>query len=114
LFARDYDTALDFYQRVFHLESRVMGDSGEFRYSTLASDGVDVGGVFDAHHRLAADVAPYWLVYWQVDDIEVAAARVQELGGHLLEAPSVSPYGTICTVSDPSGAQFRLRSSVTG
>src|ERR1700731_1650049 len=35
--ARDYDAAVDFYQRVFHLGTKAMSESEEFRYTSLMS-----------------------------------------------------------------------------
>jgi len=48
-------------------------------------------------------------VYWDVTDVDAAVARVEELGGTVVDAPTDTPYGRMSTVTDPAGAQFKLR-----
>jgi hypothetical protein len=109
--ARDYHAAVDFYQRVFHLEPKVMSDSDEFRYTSLVSGDIEVAGILDASGSLGDGVASNWVVYWQVDDISQSLSLVSTLGGRVIDGPVDSPYGPIATVCDPSGAVFKLRSS---
>jgi uncharacterized protein len=110
LYARDYDVAVDFYTSVFALGASVMSDSGDFRYTTLMSGDRLVAGIMDASSLLAEGQSSYWVTYWQVDDIVAALGRVRELGGSVIDGPVDSPYGVIATVSDPTGAVFKLRS----
>jgi predicted enzyme related to lactoylglutathione lyase len=109
--ARDYDAAVDFYQRVFHLEPKVMADSDDFRYASLVSGDSEVAGILDARGLLGDGVTSNWVVYWQVDDISQSLSLVSTLGGRVIDGPVDSPYGPIATVCDPSGAVFKLRSS---
>jgi hypothetical protein len=109
--ARDFTAAVDFYTSVFALDTMVMADSDEFRYTTLVADDREVAGILDASGRLAEGAPSHWLVYWQVDDIDAAVARVRELGGAVHDDPFDSPYGRIATVADPAGAVFKLRGS---
>ena len=46
--------------------------------------------------------------YFDVDDINVEAARVQELGGEAGEAMPVPDMGWFATCSDPHGNEFGL------
>ena len=41
------------------------------------------------------------------------SATVNDLGGSVLAEPADSPYGRMATVTDPAGAQFRLRTGPT-
>ncbi|BDA64399.1 VOC family protein [Actinomyces capricornis] len=52
--------------------------------------------------------APAWRVYFGVEDLDSAAARVPALGGRALGEPQDSPYGRILPVADPHGANFML------
>ena len=49
----------------------------------------------------------YWNVYFHVDDVDAAFARVQELGGNGMQ-PFDSPVGRMCVVFDPQGANFSM------
>ena len=109
LYARDYHAAVNFYTSVFGLAANVMMDTDEFRYSTLMVGEHEVAGVFDASSRLGEGERSHWVVYWQVDDVSAATQRVAQLGGSVIDGPADSPYGSIATVADPSGAVFKLR-----
>lgn len=106
---RDFDGAVDFYSSVFSLDTHVMADVENFRYTTLVIEGIEVAGVLDASQRLVEGVAPYWVVYWHVNDIDVALARLCQLGGAVHDGPTDSPFGRIAMVADPTGAMFKLR-----
>ncbi|MEO3975558.1 VOC family protein [Streptomyces sp. CAU 1734] len=57
---------------------------------------------------LPRDRGSYWMTYFAVEDTDVTAARVTELGGHVLEQPAEGPYGRVATVTDPEGAVFTI------
>jgi hypothetical protein len=51
------------------------------------------------------EVRAHWLPYLRVEDPGSLAARVEELGGKLLLAPSdAARRGSVAIVLDPSGA----------
>ena len=43
-----------------------------------------------------------------IPELLVAAERVRELGGALLDGPIDSPFGRVATVADPEGASFQI------
>ncbi|MEJ2703676.1 MAG: VOC family protein [Sedimentisphaerales bacterium] len=48
---------------------------------------------------------PTWGVYVTVDDVDAPAARVEQLGGKLLQPPADIPnVGRFCVIQDPQGA----------
>jgi uncharacterized protein len=51
---------------------------------------------------------PHWLVYFAVDDVDSAIARVGELGGGTIAGPIDMSMGKIGIVHDPQGAVFAL------
>ena len=111
LHTRAHSRAVEFYRSVFGWETDVVGDSDEFRYTTVRNptgDG-EVAGVMDASGFLPEGVAAHWSVYWEVEDADTTAARVKDLGGSVVTAPRSSPYGRLALVTDPAGAQFKLR-----
>lgn len=52
---------------------------------------------------------PRWNAYIAVENIEVVAGRVAELGGKILEPVNDIPdIGKICMIADPTGAMILL------
>ena len=110
LYTRNHAASVEFYRDVFQLDVQVMGDTDEFRYSTLNSKhgGDQVAGVMDAASFLAEGAPSHWLTYWQSTDVEAAAATAVRLGGAIMMDPVDTPYGRMTTVADTTGAQFKL------
>ncbi len=113
LHTRDHAGAVAFYQSVFHLESTSIGDTDEFRYTTMRdpAGGEDLAGIMDATAFLPGSEAPHWAVYWEVDDVDAALAQVTALGGAVVADAQDTPYGRLAQAADPAGARFRLRTS---
>ena len=111
LFTRDYTGALDFYRSVFSWKTEVEGDTDEFRYTTVRDPetGNQLAGVMDAAAFLPEGVPAHWSVYWDVADVDAAVANVESLGGAVVDPPTDTPYGRMSTVTDPTGAVFKLR-----
>jgi predicted enzyme related to lactoylglutathione lyase len=111
LFTRDFDAALEFYRSVFHWEIESVGDSAEFRYSVVKNPDAagELAGIMDAGAFLPEGVPAYWSVYWEVDDPEATIDTITKLGGSVVAAFEDTPYGRLATVTDPAGAQFKLR-----
>jgi uncharacterized protein len=108
LHTRDYDAAVAFYRNVFRWDTRVAGDSPEFRYTTLNAGDDPLAGIMDASGFLPDGVAAHWSIYFGVDDTDAALARIADLGGSTLTAAEDTPYGRLATAADPTGAQFKL------
>jgi predicted enzyme related to lactoylglutathione lyase len=108
--AKDYQATVAFYRDVFGLDTEVVSDTPEFRYTTLrAAGGKDpVAGVMDAAAFLPEDVPAHWSVYFGVEDTDAALARIVELGGAVVIPAEDTPYGRLATAKDPTGAVFKL------
>ena len=53
--------------------------------------------------------APFWLYYFNTDDIDAAAQRVTAGGGEVLEGPFETAGGSwVIRCADPQGAAFAL------
>jgi hypothetical protein len=111
LFTRDHDAAVAFYRTVFHWDTTAVGDADDFRYTVMRdpSGEGELAGIMDATAFLPEGVPAYWSVYWEVDDVDAAAAKVKALGGSVVADAEDTPYGRLATVADPAGAQFKLR-----
>lgn len=108
LHTRDYTAALEFYRTTFGWDTRVIGDSDEFRYTQLVVDGAEYAGVMDAAAFLPAGVPSSWMVYFGVPDVDAALAQVSELGGQVVDAATDTPFGRLAGVTDPTGAYLKL------
>ena len=108
LFTRDYDASIAFYEDVFRPETEAVGDTDDFRYTTMVDGGEQYAGVMDASGFLPEGVPAHWSVYFGTDDADATAARIVELGGTMVNAPEDTPYGRLATATDPVGVQFKL------
>jgi hypothetical protein len=111
LHTRDHPRAVAFYREVFQWETDMVGDTDEFRYSAMRNptgDG-ELAGVMDASSFLPEGMGSHWSIYWQVDDTAAAAAKAASLGGSIVMDAYDTPYGILATVTDPAGAEFKLR-----
>lgn len=108
LHTRTYEPSLAFYRAVFGWNTRVESDSDEFRYSTVAVDDEQYAGVMDASGFLPEGAPAGWSVYFGVADCDHSVSEVVSLGGEVVMKAEDTPYGRIATVTDPTGALFRL------
>lgn len=114
LLTRDYVKSVAFYRDVFGWDTHTVGDTPEFRYTTLGEDDDALAGVMDTSGCLPEGVPSHWRVYFEVDDTDKAAERVAELGGTVVETAQDTPFGRIAKVTDPTRAGFLLRRGPTG
>lgn len=101
---KDPETARAFYKQVFGWNEQldpsgyIMWAGGERVQCGCMAIGDDWG-----------DMPSHWLVYFLVDDVDAAAARIAELGGTVLHGPSeAGGMGKMLVAQDPQGAMFAL------
>ena len=111
LHTRDYDASVAFYREVFGWDTQTMGDTPEFRYTVMTQGEDQLAGIMDASGFLPAGVPANWQIYFASADVDATIARVVELGGSVGQPAEDTPYGRLAQVADPTGAQFRLRST---
>ena len=109
LHTRDYDASVAFYRDVFGWDPETVSDEPDFRYSLLDVAEGENAGIMDASAWLPEGVPAHWSVYFAVDDVDAALAKVGELGGATVMAAERTPYGVLATASDSTGAMFKLR-----
>ncbi len=105
--AGEWRSAFAFYSDLFGWTKDQAVDMGEMgTYQTFAVDGVQVGGMMT---KTAEMPKPHWLYYFNVAEIEAAAARVRDAGGQILGGPHQVPGGSwILHCADPQSAMFAL------
>ena len=108
LWTRDYEASVAFYRNVFRWDTETVGDTPEFRYTTLKGEDGYLAGIMDASAFLPDGVPAHWSVYFGCDDADATLKRIGDLGGATVVPAEDTPYGRLATAKDPQGAQFKL------
>ncbi|GAA1355390.1 VOC family protein [Arthrobacter rhombi] len=114
LHARHFAETLAFYRDVLGWDASLMSDTDEFRYATLGTGEEASAGILDAAAFLHSGYPAAWQVYFQVDDTELAITQALGLGASVIDPPQDSPFGTVASLSDPTGSSFKLIEPPTG
>jgi predicted enzyme related to lactoylglutathione lyase len=108
LHAGDRESAFAFYADQFGWTKGEAHDMGGpvGIYQTFAIDGIQSGGMIN---KMEIVPHPFWLFYFNVEDIDAAAARVTAGGGQIMMGPHEVPGGSwILQGLDPQGGMFAL------
>jgi predicted enzyme related to lactoylglutathione lyase len=107
--ARNVESALPFYQRVFGwtVKRSEMGE-GQPPYNEFQIDGRSVAGAWEMNSMVPAEVPSYWQVYFSVDNVDDAFRRALDAGATEMFAPQDFPGGRFAIVADPQGASIGL------
>jgi predicted enzyme related to lactoylglutathione lyase len=107
LLATDWANAFTFYRQLFGWQKAEVEPDPAEPYQVLSVGGQTIGGIFT---KRPIEPVPYWLYYFNVEDIDAAAERVKKAGGRVLEGPIEVPEGGwILRCIDPQGAIFALQ-----
>jgi predicted enzyme related to lactoylglutathione lyase len=108
LFASDGQSAFAFYRELFGWQSASAEAAGGMEgYRLFSTGGHTVGGMFTKQRQVPV---PFWLYYFNVSDVGVAAKRVQAAGGRIMQGPIAMPDGSaIVRCIDAQGAMFALQ-----
>jgi predicted enzyme related to lactoylglutathione lyase len=107
LLAADWKTAFAFYREVFGWQQATPEVGLMDSYQLFSAGGQTIGGIFT---KLPRAPFPFWLYYFNIGDIDVAAERVKTGGGRLVQGPVELPGGNwIARCIDPQGAMFALQ-----
>jgi len=106
LLAADGETAFAFYGALFGWQKAEADTAATGTYQTFSAGGQTIGGMFTKPPTVPDT---FWLYYFDVGDIDAAAARVTAGGGRILEGPiEVAGGRWILRCTDPQGAMFGL------
>ena len=107
LLTPDAAASRDFYQKVFGWQFDVGGPEFGGYATARLGDRSTAGVVGDSPENAAMPSA--WGLYFASNDIHADVARAVALGATLLyPAMEVGPFGSMATLTDPTGAQFSL------
>jgi uncharacterized protein len=101
------DGSKAFYQAVFGYGDQDMSGDG-FKYAMLMVGDHEVGGIGEYPEGTPAELPAAWATYFAVTDTDATAAKVTELGGHVVQPANDTPYGRIAVVADNHGAVFSV------
>lgn len=103
-----------FYTKLFGwtYQNNDMGN-GQF-YSTIQLNGVGAGAIYgQVAEEIEQGISPRWSTYFNVNDVDAAAARVVPAGGTLMMEPfDVMGIGRMVLIFDPTGAVVALWQSI--
>lgn len=106
LLAADWEQAWSFYAALFGWQKEEAEVSETATYQPFSAGGQMIGGMFTKPPTIAT---PFWLCYFNTDDIDAAAERVTTGGGQVLDAPLETGGGSwVIQCADPQGAAFAL------
>ena len=107
LLAADCKTAFAFYRELFDWQQAEAEIGLMDSYRLISSGGQTLGGIFT---KLPRAPVPFWLYYFNVGDIDLAAERVKAGGGRIAQGPVELPEDSwIVRCIDPQGAMFALQ-----
>lgn len=104
----DAEAVRDFYEQVVGWKAQPVEMGGYSDYNMiLPGDDKPVAGV--CHARGSNTKLPaMWLMYVIVEDIAAAVAKVESLGGEVLDGPRKLGGAQFACVKDPAGAAIAL------
>jgi predicted enzyme related to lactoylglutathione lyase len=107
---RDIEGAKAFYAEVFGwaADTHELPDSPMGSYSEFVLEDRKIAGMLPMPPMVPAEVPPFWLVYFAVDDTDASVARAQELGGTLMMPPMDVEAGRFALLQDPQGGMFAV------
>ncbi|SDS26090.1 VOC family protein [Bradyrhizobium canariense] len=107
LLAADPNKASAFYADLFGWQKAGAEIGAMDTYQLFSAGGQTIGGMFAKRER---EPYPFWLYYFNVDDIDAAAQRVKAGGGRIFEGPLEVLDGVwVARCIDPQGAMFALQ-----
>ena len=108
--ARGFDKAEPFYKQLFGWGEKkspmTQGQPGD--YTEFQLHGESIAGGMEMNEMVPAQVPSYWMVYFNVDNVDKAFDKVIAEGGKEMVSPLDMPGGRFAIVSDPQGAAFGL------
>lgn len=105
LLAEDCGKSFAFYSQIFGWQ-KASGEMGDI-YQPFSAGGLTIGSIFTRH---PTDPPPFWLLYFNVEDLDAAADRVIAGGGQVFLNPHEMPGAiSLAQCTDPQGAAFALQ-----
>jgi uncharacterized protein len=106
LLAANWELAFPFYSALFGWQQADTDNEAMNTYQQFSAADQTIGGMYT---KPASVPLPFWLYYFNSNDVDAAAKRVTAGGGRILEGPIGVPGGSrVARCLDPQGAMFAL------
>ena len=107
--SRGVEKSIPFYKKLFGWgEKKSEMGQGQGDYTEFLAGGESIAGGMEMNPMVPAEVPSYWMVYFNVDDVDKAFKKATEAGGQEMLAPQEFPGGRFTILQDPQGATFGL------
>lgn len=107
LVCRDGELAKQFYSEILGWEVQP-SDMPDFDYSEWLVEGQSFGGMMEMTVDWG-DIEPHWMLYFNVTDCDLIAAKATKLGGNICVPPTNIPtVGRFAVINDPQGGLFSV------
>ena len=107
LLASDWEKMFGFYREIFGWQKADAEIGQTDTYQLFSAGGRTIGGMFT---KRPVEPLPFWLFYFNIEDIDAAGERVKSAGGVVYEGPIELPDGIwIARCTDPQGGAFALQ-----
>lgn len=108
LMTTDVEAVKGFYEGMFGWTTKTMEGGGDMPYHFFQKGEEPVGGLMGITPEMGP-VPPHWASYVMVEDIDASVAKVESLGGKVLQPVlTVGEMGKLAVLQDPSGATVSL------
>lgn len=111
--SRDTQRARDFYGAVFGYEFTPV-EGAEYWTFSLGNGQGPVGGLGALPAEAPGDLPSHWMTYFMAANVDESAARAEELGASVAQAPFDTPFGRIALIVDPQGTIFSILTEPAG
>ena len=103
-----YDASVAFYRDVFGWDAHTVGDTPEFRYTTLGEGESALAGIMDSTGHEPDGTPAYWIPYFRADDVDATLEAIKAAGGSVVREAEDTPYGRLAAAKDSTGTAFNL------
>ena len=103
-----YDASVAFYRDVFGWDAHTVGDTPEFRYTTLGEGESALAGIMDSTGHDPDGTPAYWIPYFRADDVDATLEAIKAAGGSVVREAEDTPYGRLAAAKDSTGTAFNL------
>lgn len=108
LATKDLQKAKDFYGKVFgwtFLEKKTDNNI----YTLIKVNGQDIGGIWSIPKDRQNEIAPHWLAFILVDNIDEALAKATKNGATIVKSVTTAgEWGKLAIFKDPTGAEIAI------
>jgi len=109
LSTRDTKAAEAFYTQLLGWVPKHSPPGSPMEYTEFSVGGRPSIGMMVMPKEMPAEVPPFWLVYFQVADVDASAEKAKSLGGKLqMPLMDIPNTGRFAMLTDPQGAGFAI------